>query len=100
MELNTQPQKRIINKKAIIFLTSCLVLLTGVFVLITTTILPNYHYEQAMKYMEAADYTQAYDHFIKCRNFKDTNQILKKFSVCGTQTTVTVKKLMKQNINM
>lgn len=43
--------------------------------------IPLYHYNRAQKFLSASDYKNAYFHFRECKNFKDSEELLKNFTI-------------------
>ncbi|MBE6976087.1 MAG: hypothetical protein E7439_02680 [Ruminococcaceae bacterium] len=56
---------------------------------IISYLVPNYHYQQALELIESEDYNEALEELDQCRDFKDTEEILDRFTVCYEDKRVT-----------
>lgn len=71
-----------------IFIPTVIILAIVVFAVIKFGI-PGFHYLYGKKLMTDGDYTNAYNHLIECRDFRDTEELLKDFSVVYLESTYT-----------
>lgn len=71
-----------------IFIPTVIILAIVVFAVIKFGI-PGFHYLYGKKLMTDGDYTNAYNHLIECRDFRDTEELLKDFTVVYLESTYT-----------